>query len=119
MPAQESAVMDTEVTGKATATRRKPAKKKAKVDTSEIRAQIKTERGELASTKVELKEAKAYLRDTLKRGKAKVLTATKALKAEVVTHTKNVKADERNIAACEKVVSKQQTVIDKLTAKLN
>lgn len=119
MPAtQESAVMDKTVTGAATATMRKPAKKKAKVDTGAIRAQIKEERGTMADTKRELKFAKDALRTTLKEGRATVLAATKALKAATVAHVKEVKRDEKEMATCDKAVVKQQGVIDKLMAKL-
>ena len=119
MPTQESAVMDKTKTGnvKATATHA-PRKKAVKLNPAEIRAQIKQERAELANLKGELKDQKAELRDTLKESKANVLEATKALKAVTSVHAKAVKDDEKNIAACEKAVTKQQGVIDKLTAKL-
>jgi len=118
MPATESAVMDDNVTGAVVAKATRTPKKKAKVDTSAIRTQIKEERTVLKLCKEDLKDSKADLRETLKSGKAKVTEATKTLKAAVAIHAKEVKADEKNIAACEKVVTKQQVVIDKLTAKL-
>jgi len=118
MPAQESAVMNTEVTGQATARPTTAPKKKAKVDTSAIRAQIKEEREGLKTFKNALKFAKDDLRDTLKTGKANVSEAAKHLKAIVSVHTKATKADEKTVTACEKAIAKQQTVIDKLTAKL-
>lgn len=119
MPATQSAVMDKSVTGQATATTRRPAKKKAKVDTAEVRAQIKDARVILKDFKDELKGAKAELRDTLKTGKVDVTAAAKHLKLVTTGHLKDVKAVEKAVNADEKAVTKQQGIIDKLTAKLN
>ena len=119
MSAQESAVMDKSVTGQATAVSRRPAKKKAKIDTAEVRAQIKIERTILKDRKDGLKSTKAELRDTLKTGKVDVTAAAKHLKLVTTGHLKDVKAVEKAVNADEKAVTKQQGIIDKLTAKLN
>ena len=119
MPATQSAVMDTSVTGQATATTRRPAKKKAKVDTAEVRAQIKIERTILKDRKDGLKSTKTEMRSILSDGKKDVTAATKHLKLVTTGHLKDVKAVEKAVNADEKAVTKQQGIIDKLTAKLN
>jgi len=119
MPAQESAVMKDDVTGAVKAKATRAPKAKAKVDTSAIRAQIKEERSFLNGLKANLKESKAELRDILSKGKKDVTAAAKHLKLVTTGHLKTVKATEKAVATDEKVVAKQQTVINKLTAKLN
>ena len=119
MPAQESAVMNDDVTGKVKATAPRASKKKAKLTPAEIRAQIKDERVEMKRLKNFLKDDKADLRDALKEGKANVLVATKALKATTTASAKVIKQRENNVTVDEKAVARQQGVIDKLTAKLN
>ena len=118
MPNQESAVMDSTVTGKATATARRIPKKKSKVDASAIRAQIQAARAEMKPLKDDIRVAKNELKDTMRTGKATVLAATKQLKLVTGQHVKDVKAHEKGVAGADKALYKQQVVIDKLTAKL-